>query len=124
MGGVNTKEEIVARLDKLDREEIHINKELRELQIELNGIVPVKDRVKVKKEYFDNISMGELEKHQENQYSNSNSDSIEDENLEDLEKDQEEDEDDDDIPKRRNKKKIKNEKEQKRKKNNSRKKRK
>ena len=123
MGGVNTKEEIVARLDKLDREEIHINKELRELQIELNGIVPVKDRVKVKKEYFDNISMGELEKHQENQYSNSNSDSIEDENLEDLEKDQEEDEDDD-IPKRRNKKKIKNEKEQKRKKNNSRKKRK
>ena len=124
MGGVNTKEEIVARLDKLDREEIHINKELRELQIELNGIVPVKDRVKVKKEYFDNISKGELEKHQENQYSNSNSDSIEDENLEDLEKDQEEDEDDDDIPKRRNKKKIKNEKEQKRKKNNSRKKRK
>ena len=123
MGGVNTKEEIVARLDKLDREEIHINKELRELQIELNGIVPVKDRVKVKKEYFDNISKGELEKHQENQYSNSNSDSIEDENLEDLEKDQEEDEDDD-IPKRRNKKKIKNEKEQKRKKNNSRKKRK
>ena len=124
MGGVNTKEEIVARLDKLDREEIHINKELRELQIELNGIVPVKDRVKVKKEYFDNISMGELEKHQENQYSNSNSDSIEDENLEDLEKEQEEDEDDDDIPKRRNKKKVKNEKGQKRKKNNSRKKRK
>ena len=67
MGGINTKEEIVARLDELDKEEININKQLRELQIELNGIVPVRDRVKVKSEYFDNVSIGELGKHQENQ---------------------------------------------------------
>ena len=40
MGGISTKEEVIARLDYLDREEIKINKELRELQIELNGIVP------------------------------------------------------------------------------------
>ena len=59
MGGINSKEEIVARLNELDKEEININKQLRELQIELNGIVPVRDRVKVKSEYFDNISINE-----------------------------------------------------------------
>ena len=66
MGGISTQEEIVARLDKLDLEEININKQLRELQIELNGIVPVRDRVKVKSEYFDNISIGETGKNKEN----------------------------------------------------------
>ena len=74
MGGINTQEEIVARLDELDKEEININKQLRELQIELNGIVPVRDRVKVKSEYFDSI--GELGKHQENQDINNNKEEI------------------------------------------------
>ena len=106
MGGLNTKEEIIARLNNLDREEILINKQLRELQIELNGIVPVKDRVKVKKEYFDNISMGEIEKHQEHQNSSNDSNDIDDENLEDLEKEKEEEEDED-VSKKRKKKKIK-----------------
>ena len=105
MGGLNTKEEIIARLNNLDREEILINKQLRELQIELNGIVPVKDRVKVKKEYFDNISMGEIEKHQEHQNSSNDSNDIDDENLEDLEKEKEEE--DEDVSKKRKKKKIK-----------------
>ena len=76
MGGISTQEEIVARLDKLDLEEININKQLRELQIELNGIVPVRDRVKVKSEYFDNVSIGELGKHQENQDINDNKEEI------------------------------------------------
>ena len=76
MGGINTQEEIVARLDELDKEEININKQLRELQIELNGIVPVRDRVKVKSEYFDNVSIGELGKHQENQDINNNKEEI------------------------------------------------
>ena len=93
MGGISTKEEIIARLDYLDREEIKINKELRELQIELNGIVPVKDRVKVKKEYFDNISFDELGK--------KNEEEIDIENLEDLEQEEE------DMPKRKRKKKQK-----------------
>ena len=70
MGGISTQEEIVARLDKLDLEEININKQLRELQIELNGIVPVRDRVKVKSEYFDNISIGETGKNKENRGKN------------------------------------------------------
>ena len=100
MGGISTQEEIVARLDKLDLEEININKQLRELQIELNGIVPVKDRIKVKKEYFDDISIGEIGKHQENQ--DNDIEEIENENLEDLEE-----EEDEDVPKKRKKKKIK-----------------
>ena len=70
MGGISTQEEIIARLDKLDLEEININKQLRELQIELNGIVPVRDRVKVKSEYFDNISIGETGKNKENRGKN------------------------------------------------------
>ena len=76
MGGINTQEEIIARLDELDKEEININKQLRELQIELNGIVPVRDRVKVKSEYFDNVSIGESGKHQENQDRNNNKEEI------------------------------------------------
>ena len=76
MGGISTQEEIVARLDELDKEEININKQLRELQIELNGIVPVRDRVKVKSEYFDNVSIGELGKHQENQDIDDNKEEI------------------------------------------------
>ena len=76
MGGINTQEEIVVRLDELDKEEININKQLRELQIELNGIVPVRDRVKVKAEYFDNVSIGELGKHQENQDRKNNKEEI------------------------------------------------
>ena len=95
MGGLSTKEEIVARLDYLDREEIKINKELRELQIELNGIVPVKDRVKVKKEYFDNISFDESGKSKDNE------EEIDIENIEDLEQEEEE------MPKRKKKKKQK-----------------
>ena len=112
MGGISTKEEIIARLDDLDKEEIMINKELRELQLELNGIVPVKDRVKVKKEYFDNISMGEKDKHQENPDSNNDIGELEDENLEDLEEEDDE-EDDDNEPKKKKKKKVKYEKKEK-----------
>ena len=122
MGGISTKEEIIARLDQLDKEEININKQLRELQIELNGIVPVKDRVKVKKEYFDNISVGELDKHQENQESyNEDLEEIENENLEDLE---EEDENEEDEHKKKKKKKVKVEKEVKNSKKNNKKKKK
>jgi hypothetical protein len=94
MGGISTKEEIIARLDYLDREEIKINKELRELQIELNGIVPVKDRVKVKKEYFDNISFDESGKIKESD------EEVDIENLDDLEEEEE-------MPKRKKKKKPK-----------------
>ena len=113
MGGISNKEEIIARIDALDREEININKQLRDLQIELNGIVPVKDRVKVKKEYFDNISIGEYQKNKEKEDSN-NEEEIDIENLEEME---EEDED----SKRKKKKKIKSQKEVKKSKKKSKK---
>ena len=52
MGSSPTKEEIVVRLDDLDKEEIKINKELRKLQIELNQLIPEDEQVKVKKYYY------------------------------------------------------------------------
>ena len=83
MGAMKTKEEIIARLDYLDREEINLNKQLRDLQIELNGLVPVKDRVKVKAEYFDNIS--ELNnKNEENE--SENEENVESENIDNTDK--------------------------------------
>ena len=48
MGGGLTKQELVARLDALDREEIEINRELRQLQIQLNQIVPEEEKIEVK----------------------------------------------------------------------------
>ena len=48
MGGGLTKQELVARLEALDKEELEINKELRQLQIQLNEIVPEDERIKVR----------------------------------------------------------------------------
>ena len=83
MGAMKTKEEIIARLDYLDKEEINLNKQLRELQIELNGLVPVKDRVKVKAEYFDDISDGD-NKSEDNEENEENIESEDIDNVEDI----------------------------------------
>ncbi len=47
MGGINTKEEIIARLDELDRKELALNLQLRDLQKQLNDIVPDDEKVKL-----------------------------------------------------------------------------
>lgn len=47
MGGVSTKEEIIARLDELDKKELEVNLKLKELQLELNKLVPEEERLKV-----------------------------------------------------------------------------
>lgn len=47
MGGGSSKDEIIARLDKLDKEEEQINKELRELQLELNKHLPDEEKLTV-----------------------------------------------------------------------------
>ena len=47
MGGINTKEEIIARLDELDRKELALNLQLRDLQKQLNDIVPDDEKVKI-----------------------------------------------------------------------------
>ena len=53
MGSVTTKQDLMSKLDDLDKEEIEINKELRELQIRLNELVPPEERIDVKEHYFD-----------------------------------------------------------------------
>jgi hypothetical protein len=57
----NTVNGINARLNVLDRKEIEINKELRDIQLKLNEIVPKKERVKVKENYFDDYNNEENE---------------------------------------------------------------
>lgn len=47
MGGISTKEEIVARLDELDKKELEVNLKLRDLQIQLNKMLPEEERLKV-----------------------------------------------------------------------------
>jgi hypothetical protein len=53
MGGSSSKEDLISKLDDLDKEEIEINKELRELQIRLNELVPPEEKINVKEHYFD-----------------------------------------------------------------------
>ncbi len=53
MGGSASKDDLISKLDDLDKEEIEINKELRELQIRLNELVPPEERIDVKEHYFD-----------------------------------------------------------------------
>lgn len=47
MGGISTKEEIIARLDELDKKELEVNLKLKDLQLELNKLVPEEERLKV-----------------------------------------------------------------------------
>ena len=46
MGGSSSKEDLISKLDDLDKEEIEINKELRELQLRLNELVPPEEKIK------------------------------------------------------------------------------
>ena len=64
MGTINnytTANEVNARLNYLDRKEIEINKELRDIQLKLNEMLPENERVKVKKNYFDDLNKDENE---------------------------------------------------------------
>ena len=63
MGGINnykTQNELNSRINILNRQEIEINKELREIQLKLNEIVPEEEKVKVKKYYFDDFDEKQL----------------------------------------------------------------
>ncbi len=63
MGGINnykTQNELNSRINILNRQEIEINKELREIQLKLNEIVPEEEKVKVKKYYFDDFDEKKL----------------------------------------------------------------
>ena len=45
MGAGATKEEIAEKLDELDKKEIEVNLKLKELQIQLNNIVPDEEKM-------------------------------------------------------------------------------
>ena len=47
MGGGASKEQITARLDELDKKELEINLKLKDLQIQLNEMLPEEERIKV-----------------------------------------------------------------------------
>lgn len=53
MGAGATKEEIAEKLDELDKKEIEVNLKLKELQIQLNNIVPEEEKIKVNDELTD-----------------------------------------------------------------------
>ena len=47
MGGINTKEDVIIKLKKLDQKELELNLKLRDLQLKLNQMVPVEERLRV-----------------------------------------------------------------------------
>ena len=47
MGGINTKEQVVSKLKKLDKKELELNIKLRDLQLKLNQMVPEEERVRI-----------------------------------------------------------------------------
>ena len=118
MGGVSTKEEIIARLDELDRKELALNIQLRDLQKQLNDIVPDEEKVKVNENLGreDDIAeinevgnsnkrnkMKENTKRSQNQKRNKRRDESEgDDDDDDDDDEEEEEESEEEIPKKKN----------------------
>ena len=47
MGGSASKQDIVAKLNELDQKELDLNLKLKDMQVELNGMVPKSEQIKV-----------------------------------------------------------------------------
>ena len=47
MGGSASKQDIVAKLEELDKKELDLNLKLKDMQVELNGMVPKSEQIKV-----------------------------------------------------------------------------
>ena len=116
MGGVSSKEEIIARLDELDKKELALNIQLRDLQKQLNEIVPDDEKVKVNEnlgregEYDDIPEIGQKNNNKKNMKNNKNQkkkrkkDESEDEEESDEVDDEDDDDDDDESDEPRKKK--------------------
>ena len=52
MGAVATREEIISKLEQLDQKELDLNLKLKDLQIQLNGMVPEEEKIKVNAKLF------------------------------------------------------------------------
>ena len=46
----SSKRELMAQLDELDQQELQMNLKLKQMQTQLNGMVPKEERVKVNKD--------------------------------------------------------------------------
>ena len=116
MGGVSSKEEILARLDELDKKELALNIQLRDLQKQLNEIVPDDEKVKVNEnlgregEYDEIPEVGQRQNNKKNTKKNKNQkkkrkkDESEDEEESDEVDDEDDDDDDDESDEPRKKK--------------------
>ena len=47
MGAVATREEIISKLEQLDQKELDLNLKLKDLQVQLNGMIPEEEKIKV-----------------------------------------------------------------------------
>ena len=47
MGSSSSKQDIVTKLEELDKKELDLNLKLKDMQIELNGMVPKNEQIKV-----------------------------------------------------------------------------
>lgn len=47
MGGSSSKQDILANLEELDKKELDLNLKLKDLQIQLNEMVPDEEKIKV-----------------------------------------------------------------------------
>ena len=74
MGAVATREEIIAKLEQLDQKELDLNLKLKDLQVQLNGMVPEEEKIKV------NAKLGPNTKINNNYGGGGNIDTNDDEN--------------------------------------------
>ena len=47
MGGSSSKQDILANLEELDKKELDLNLKLKDMQVELNGMLPKSEQIKV-----------------------------------------------------------------------------
>ena len=57
MGGSYSKQDIVAKLEELDKKELDLNLKLKDMQVELNGMVPKEEQIKVNQQLTPNVSL-------------------------------------------------------------------
>ena len=68
MGANATKEQLNAKLNELDKQEIDVNLKLKELQMQLNNIIPDEEKIKVNEELTGEPEKIENIKKQNEQY--------------------------------------------------------
>ena len=57
MGGSSSKQDIVAKLEELDKKELDLNLKLKDMQVELNGMVPKEEQIKVNQQLTPNVTL-------------------------------------------------------------------